>query len=76
MRRVPGHSSEAELHTGPDAVLRLLTGSIGEADDGEARQAAVDVGLHLDSARLETDQSVRDGAREHASTLGGASARV
>ena len=63
-------------HTRPDAVLRLLTGSIGEADDGEAGQAAVDVRLHLDSARLETDQSVRDGACEHASTLGGASARV
>ncbi len=48
-----------------DSVLRLSAGPVCETDDREARQAAVDVRLHLDPAGLEPDQSMGDGAREH-----------
>ena len=50
-----------------DAVLRLGAGPVGEPDDREAGQAAVDVRLHLDAPRLEADEGVGDGAREHSS---------
>jgi hypothetical protein len=48
-----------------DAVLRLRAGAIGQSDDRESRDAALEVGLDLHAARLEADQSVGDGAREH-----------
>src|SRR5712691_5714044 len=47
------------------AVLRLLAGAVGEADDREARHTSLQVRLDFDAARLEADESVRDGAREH-----------
>ena len=53
----------------PDPVLRLRTGSIGEPDDREAGHAAVDVRLDLDAARLEADERMCDGAREHDPTV-------
>ena len=53
-----------------DTMLRLRAGTVGEADDGEGRHAALQVRLDLDTSRLEPDKSVGDGAREHASTLG------
>jgi hypothetical protein len=46
-------------------VLGLGAGAVGQADDREARHAALEMRLHLDSARLEPDESVGDGAREH-----------
>ena len=52
-----------------DALLRLLTGAIGEADDGEARDAVANVRLHVDPARLEADERMRDRACKHASRL-------
>ena len=51
------------------AVLRLLARAVGEADDREARQAALDVRLDLHPARVEADESVGDRAREHRSTV-------
>jgi hypothetical protein len=48
-------------------MLRLLAGAIGEPDDGEARDAVVEVGLDLDAAGIEADERMRDGAREHSS---------
>ena len=48
-----------------NAVLRLGAGAVGEPDDRKAGQAAVDVRLDLDPPRLETDEGVSDGAREH-----------
>ena len=51
----------------PHTVLRLCARAVGEPDDREAGDAAVDVRLHLDAAWLETDERVGDGAREHSS---------
>ena len=48
-------------------MLGLGAGPVGEPDDREAGQAAVDVRLHLDAPRLDADESVGDGAREHSS---------
>ena len=48
-----------------DAVLGLGACPIGEPDDGEAGEAAVDVRLDLDAPRLDADEGVGDGAREH-----------
>ena len=46
-------------------VLRLLARAVGEADDREARQAALDVSLDLDATGVETDERMGDRAREH-----------
>ncbi len=51
-------------------MLRLLARAVGEPDDGEAREAELEVGLDLDLARLEPDESVGDRACEHPSTMG------
>ena len=59
-----------------DAGLRLLAGTVGEADDRERRQPALDVRLDLDSARIEADERVRDGASEHVVTIGDESSRA
>src|SRR5581483_11718191 len=53
-----------------DTLLRLLAGAVGEADDRERRHAALQMRLDLDAARLEADESMRDGACEHVATLG------
>jgi hypothetical protein len=58
------------------AVLRLLAGAVGEADDRKAGDPALEVRLDLDPARLEADDGVRDRAREHASRLGRRTARM
>ena len=47
------------------AMLRFLARAVGEPDDGEPGQAVLEMRLDLDSASLETDERVRDGAREH-----------
>ena len=57
-----------------DAVLGLGAGPIGQPDDGEPRKAAVDVRLHLDAPRLDADEGVGDGAREHSGEATPASA--
>ena len=51
-------------------MLRLLARAVDEADDRESRNPRLEVRLDLDLARLEPDESVSDGAREHASTVG------
>src|SRR6266545_5469663 len=49
-----------------DPLLRLLAGTVGEPDDREARDPALEMRLDLDPARIEADEGVRDSAREHA----------
>ncbi len=49
----------------PDPMLRLLARAIGEPDDGEARDARLQVRLDLDLARLEPDESMGDRTSEH-----------
>ena len=73
-REVDGYPAVRELQLGcrdpaADALTRLLARAIGEADDGEARQPVPDVRLDVDAARLEADESVRERASEHTSTL-------
>ena len=48
-----------------NAFLRLRARAVGEADDCEGRDAALQVGLDLDATGVETDERMRDGAREH-----------
>ena len=48
-----------------DAVLGLLARAVGEADDRESRHAVFQMRLDLDTAGLEADERVREGAREH-----------
>ncbi len=60
---------------GADALLGLLAGAVGQADDREGRQPLVQVRLDLDPARLEADERVRDRAGEHAASLGSEFAR-
>jgi hypothetical protein len=59
-----------------DPLARLLAGAVGEPDDREAGNAVADVGFHVDAARLESDESVRDRACKHASRLGANACRV
>ena len=47
-------------------LLRLLTGTVRKADDRECGGAVLEVRLDFDPARLEPDESMRDGACEHA----------
>ena len=54
-----GHDAAA------DAVLRLLAGSVGEADDREPRDAGLKMCLDFHFPRLETDESVSDRTCEH-----------
>ena len=63
---------EAQLCRGDSRahpLTRLLAGAIGEADDGEARDAVASVRLHVDPTRLEADERMRDRACKHASRL-------
>lgn len=55
---------------GADALLRLLTGAVGEPDDRECRQPLLQVCLDLDTARVDADERMGDRAGEHAATLG------
>jgi hypothetical protein len=57
-------------------VLRLLARAIGEADDRERRDTALQMRLDLDPARFQADEGVRDGAGKHAATLGNELVRV
>jgi hypothetical protein len=59
-----------------DALLRLLAGAVGQADDGEAGHAAVEVRLDLDTACVQADERMRDCACEHGSTLAPKRARI
>ena len=52
MRR-GGCTNPALRRRAADALARLAQGGIGEADDGEARQARRDVHLDADRATLE-----------------------
>ena len=49
----------------PNAVLRLLAGSVDEPDDGEAGDPRLQVRLDLDLPRLEADERMSDRACEH-----------
>jgi hypothetical protein len=53
----------------PYPLLRLLAGAVGEPDDGERRDAQLEVRLDLHASRVEADEGVRDGAGEHVPTL-------
>jgi hypothetical protein len=46
-------------------VLRLLASAVGESNNREARDPVLEMRLHFDAASLETDERMRDGAREH-----------
>jgi ADP-ribose pyrophosphatase len=59
-----------------DALLRLLAGAIGQSDDREAGDAALEVRLHFDTAGLEPEERMRDRSREHSPTLVGEDART
>jgi nitroreductase len=52
-----------------NALLRLLASLVGQTDDGESRNTPLQVGFHLDRAGLQTDESMREGAREHKTKL-------
>ena len=54
----------------PDPRLRLLARAVGQPDDGERGQSALDVRLDLDPARVDADERVRDGASQHVARLG------
>ena len=58
---------DAAAHT----LLRLLAGTVGEADDGEGRHTPLQMRFDLDPARIDADERVGDGACEHTVTLGG-----
>ena len=47
------------------AMLRLLAGPVGEADDREHRLTELDVRLHLHAPRVEADERVGEHAGEH-----------
>ena len=51
--------------TAANSVLRLRARTVCETDDRKAGNAAVDVRLDLDPTRLQADERVGDGAREH-----------
>jgi len=58
------------MHAAANAVLRLLAGAVGQADDRERRLlAGAQVRLDLDTARLEAHERERDRASEHPSTV-------
>ncbi len=80
-RQVDGDPVARELQLGrgdpaADSLLRLLAGPVGEPDDRKRRGAALEMRFDLDAARVETDQGMGDGAREHLAILGNNSCRV
>jgi hypothetical protein len=50
-------------------MLRLLAGAVRQADDGEARNAVLEMRLDLDPPGIEPHQGMGDGPREHRPTL-------
>ena len=75
-REVDGDAAARELELGgrdpaADSLARLVQRLVGEPDDRERGHAVLDVRLHLDTARLETDERMGDRACEHTSTLRG-----
>ena len=79
-REIHGYPSQRPLQLGTcdaaaNALLRLLASLVGQTDDGEAGDAPLQVGLHLDRAGLQTDQSMREGAREHKTNVDRADTR-
>ncbi len=73
-REVDGDAPDGPLELGrgdadADALLRLLAGPVGQADDREAGNAELEMRLDLDATRLEADERVRDRPREHGSTV-------
>ena len=63
---------EAQLGGGDptsDPLTRFLAGAVGKADDSEAGETVADVRLHVDPARLEADERMRDRACKHAPRL-------
>jgi ADP-ribose pyrophosphatase len=57
-------------------MLRLLASTVRETDDGEARDAVLEMRFDLDLASVKADQGMGNSAREHRPKLGGRSARV
>jgi hypothetical protein len=54
----------------PHALFRLLARLVRQADDGESRDAPLQVRLHFHGPGFETDEGMGEGAREHTLTLG------
>jgi hypothetical protein len=52
-------------------LARLVQRPVGKPDDRKRRHPVLDVRLHLDPARLETDERMGDRACEHTPTLRG-----
>ena len=50
---------------GPHAFLRLLHGSVGQANNGKRRQPAPDVDLHVDGVRVQTLHCGRPDFSQH-----------
>jgi hypothetical protein len=57
-------------------MLRLLARAVGEPDDREAGNTSLEMRFDLDTTRLEADESMRDGAREHVANLDGSESAV
>jgi hypothetical protein len=53
----------------PDPLARLLTRTVGEADDREAGDAIANVRLYVDPAGFDADERMRDRACKHTATL-------
>jgi hypothetical protein len=51
-------------------MLRFLAGAVGEPDNRERRDAALQVSLDLDAAWIEADERMRDRVCEHVVTVG------
>ena len=65
-----GPRQPRRVHAAANAVLGLLTGSVGQSDDRERRLlAGAQVGLDLDATRFEAYERERDRASEHPSTV-------
>jgi len=76
-REVDGDAAPGPLELGggdaaADAVLRLLAGAVGKADDRERRHAVRQVRFDLDAARVEPEERVGGRACEHVATVGSA----
>src|SRR5579864_6333224 len=80
-REVDGNAPARELQLGRgdarlDALARLVTSAVGQADDDERGRTVLDVRLDLDATGLEADESMSDCACKHASTLRGKASRL
>jgi len=68
MRRF-GHSSSADATPLRIRCFASCHGAVDKANDGEAGNAALDVHLDVDAARLQADKGMRDRVRAHVATL-------